>query len=50
MSMPNDHRRMAGRRGTAALAFDWQPGGIPSSLSAIGHDDSVETCSMLYSE
>jgi hypothetical protein len=30
--------------------FDWQPGGIPSALSVIGHDDSVETCSMLYSD
>jgi hypothetical protein len=50
MSMPNDHHRMAGRKGTAALAFDWQSGGIPSGLSAIRHDDSVEACSMLYSE
>jgi len=30
--------------------FDWQPGDIPSALSVIGHDDSVETCSMLYSD
>ena len=29
--------------------FDWDPGiGVPSALSIIGHDDSVETCSMLY--
>jgi hypothetical protein len=31
--------------------FDWERGGgIPSSLSVIGHDDSVETCSMLYAD
>lgn len=30
--------------------FDWQPGGIPSGLSVIGHDDSGQTCSMLYSD
>jgi hypothetical protein len=31
--------------------FDWEPGGgLPTALSVIGHDDSVETCSMLYSD
>ena len=30
--------------------FDWQPGGIPNALSVIGSDDSMETCSMLYSD
>ena len=30
--------------------FDWERGGPPSALSVIGHDDSVETCSMLYSD
>ena len=29
---------------------DWQPGGIPSGLSVIGHDDSVGTCCMLASD
>ena len=29
--------------------FDWDPG-LPSALSVIGHDDSTETCSMLYSD
>ena len=30
--------------------FDWERPGPPSALSVIGHDDSVETCSMLYSD
>ncbi len=30
--------------------FDWERGGPPSALSVIGHDDSVETCCMLYSD
>ncbi len=30
--------------------FDWQPGDIPSALSIIGHDDAIDTCSMLYSD
>ena len=30
--------------------FDWQPGGIPSGLSVIGHDDLVGTCCMLASD
>ena len=30
--------------------FDWEPGDIPSALSVIGHDDTVELCSMLYSD
>lgn len=30
--------------------FEWERGGPPSALSVIGHDDSVEMCSMLYSD
>lgn len=30
--------------------FDWERGGIPTALSIIGHDDSVEACSVLYSD
>ncbi len=31
--------------------FDWEAGqGVPSAFSIIGHDDAVETCSMLYSD
>jgi hypothetical protein len=30
--------------------FDWEGPGPPSALSVIGHDDSVETCSMLYAD
>jgi len=31
--------------------FDWEHGGgVPSGLGVIGHDDSVETCCMLYSD
>jgi hypothetical protein len=30
--------------------FHWEPGGPPSALSVIGHDDTAETCSMLYSD
>ena len=30
--------------------FDWERDGPPSALSVIGHDDSVETCSMLCSD
>ena len=30
--------------------FDWERPGPPNAVSVIGHDDSVETCSMLYSD
>jgi hypothetical protein len=30
--------------------FDWERTGPPSAISVIGHDDSVEPCSMLYSD
>jgi hypothetical protein len=31
--------------------FDWEHGqGIPSAFSVIGHDDTVEPCSMLYTD
>ncbi len=30
--------------------FDWQPDGIPSALSVIGRDETIQTCSMLYSD
>lgn len=30
--------------------FNWEPGQVPSALSVIGHDDTDETCSMLYSD
>jgi len=30
--------------------FNWERGGPPSALSVIGHDEQVETCSMLYSD
>ncbi len=30
--------------------FEWERPGPPSALSVIGHDDSVETCSMLYAD
>jgi len=30
--------------------FDWEKAGPPSAISVIGHDDSVKTCSMLYSD
>ncbi len=30
--------------------FDWERPGPPSAISVIGHDDAVETCSMLYSD
>jgi hypothetical protein len=30
--------------------FDWERGGPPSALSVIGQDDTVKTCSMLYSD
>ncbi len=31
--------------------FDWDSGqGIPSAFNVIGHDDAVETCSMLYTD
>ena len=37
--------------GTLLLCrFNWARGGPPNALSVIGHDDSVETCSMLYSD
>jgi hypothetical protein len=30
--------------------FDWERGGPPSAISVIGHDDSLERCTMLYSD
>lgn len=30
--------------------FEWERPGPPSALSVIGHDDSVEMCSMLYAD
>ncbi len=30
--------------------LNWERGGPPSALSVIGHDEQVETCSMLYSD
>lgn len=34
--------------------FNWEPSAIPNAISLIGHDnghnDSVETCTMLYSD
>ncbi len=30
--------------------FDWEQPGPPSALSVIGHDDTLETCSMLYAD
>jgi hypothetical protein len=30
--------------------FEWERPGPPSALGVIGHDDSVETCSMLYAD
>ena len=30
--------------------FDWEHPGPPSAVSVIGHDDSGQTCSMLYSD
>jgi hypothetical protein len=30
--------------------FDWERPGPPSAISVIGHDDTVESCSMLYSD
>src|SRR5207244_3330884 len=30
--------------------FDWDQPGPPSALSVIGHDDTEETCSMLYAD
>lgn len=30
--------------------FDWERPGPPSALSVIGHDDSLDTCSMLYAD
>ncbi len=30
--------------------FNWERPGPPSATSVIGHDDAVETCSMLYSD
>ncbi len=31
--------------------FEWEPGqGIPSAYSIIGHDDTLEACSMLYTD
>lgn len=30
--------------------FEWEEPGPPSALSVIGHDDAVETCSMLYAD
>lgn len=30
--------------------FDWESPGPPSAISVIGHDDAVDTCSMLYAD
>ncbi len=30
--------------------FDWDQPGPPNALSVIGHDDAVDTCSMLYAD
>ncbi len=30
--------------------FDWERPGPPSALSVIGHDDAVQTCSILYAD
>lgn len=30
--------------------FDWERSGPPNAISVIGHDDSVKTCSMLYTD
>ncbi|MCI0714072.1 MAG: hypothetical protein L0154_28205 [Chloroflexi bacterium] len=30
--------------------FNWEPGGPPNAISVIGHDDTVDTCTMLYSD
>ncbi len=30
--------------------FDWERPGPPSAMSVLGHDDSVEPCTMLYSD
>ncbi len=30
--------------------FNWERGGPPNALSVIGHDDEVETCSLLYTD
>ena len=30
--------------------FEWEPGGPPTALSVIGHDDTVDPCTMLYSD
>mgnify|MGYP001480328637 CR=1 FL=1 len=36
--------------GLLVWRFDWDSPGPPSAMSVMGHDDSVETCSMLYSD
>ncbi len=30
--------------------FEWEQPGPPSAISIIGHDDTVETCTMLYAD
>lgn len=30
--------------------FDWEGPDLPSAISVIGHDDTVDTCSMLYAD
>lgn len=30
--------------------FDWESPGPPSAIGVIGHDDVVDTCSMLYAD
>lgn len=42
--------RMAAGRGLLVWHFDWEHPGPPSALSVIGHDDAIETCSMLYAD
>lgn len=36
--------------GLLVWRFDWDRPGPPSAISVIGHDDTVRTCSMLYSD
>ena len=30
--------------------FNWEPDSPPNAISVIGHDDTVDTCTMLYSD
>lgn len=52
-SAVNGHSSFEWLRDGALLIwrFDWDGGGgIPSAYSVIGHDDTVEPCSMLYTD